>query len=161
MNPFSKRHMFIATDLMTKIPPKLNSTAHPVRGVQIYWGPNSWIPSSIRTDTRYSAGLADVKLSPFNDITLFDTNLHKYRPQSFSYTVVSLASYITSMLTFAHHSCFTHIYNNCTFSLYHLTWEFKNHLSSLSLCFTPFSESKKSDYFWPNLTMILLAIYYI
>ena len=51
--------------------------------------PISWIPSTTRTETQgWGASLTDAMLSPFNDITLFDTKsyklkcpLHKYRPQ--------------------------------------------------------------------------------
>ena len=40
--------------------------------------------------------------------------------------LVSLASYVyTSILTFAHFSRFTHIYNNNTSTHYHLAWEFE------------------------------------
>ena len=31
----------------------------------------------------------------------------------------------TSILAFAYFSCYTHIYNNNTFTLYHLAWEFE------------------------------------
>ena len=50
--------------------------------------------------------------------------------------LVSLASYMTSVLTFTHFSNFTHIYNNYMFSLYHLTWESKKPciISSIMLC---------------------------
>ena len=39
--------------------------------------------------------------------------------------LVSLASHILNVLTFAHFSCFRHIYNNNTSTLYHLAWEFE------------------------------------
>ena len=53
----------------------------------------------------------------------------KCPPKTAMTLLVSLASYIVffSVLTFAHFSCFTHIYNNNTSTLYHhsfthLTW---------------------------------------
>ena len=45
------------------------------------------------------------------------------RPQWLSESHLNLI--YLSILTFAHFSCFTRIYNNHTFTLYHLTWELK------------------------------------
>ena len=52
------------------------------------------------------------------DITLFLSIDHN---DSLSLTCILY----TSILTFAHFSRFTHIYNNNTSTLYHLAWEFK------------------------------------
>ena len=63
------------------------------------------------------------------NITLFDTKNFNYSVRFTSidhndWTLHLTCILYTSILTFAHPSCFTHVYNN-TFSLYHFTWEFK------------------------------------
>ena len=73
----------------------------------------SWIPHTIKTDTQgCGAGLADTKLSPFIDITLFDTETPKTGVH------ISIDHNNSSIFTFTHFSRFTHISNNNTFSLY-------------------------------------------
>ena len=55
-----------------------------------------------------------------------------YRTNVSTYTVsidhndsLSLTCILYTSITFTHFSCFTHIYNNNSFSHYHFTWEFK------------------------------------
>ena len=48
------------------------------------------------------------------------------------------------VLPFAHFSCFTHIYNNNTFSLYHLPWELN---CSISFNVLHFIQSKICELF--------------
>ena len=87
-----------------------------------------------------SVGLADAKLSPFNDITLFDTKTLRTKVsasqvQTSMTLLVTLASYILASLCSCSAHTFARIYNNYTFSLENP----RNHLSSLSLCFASFS----------------------
>ena len=63
--------------------------------------------------------------------------------------LVSLASYIPSLLTFAHFSRFTHIYNNNTSTLYHLAWEFEKPFI-ISFITLPFIQPKINELFLLN-----------
>ena len=70
----------------------------------------SWIPCTTRSDTQgCSVGLADAKLCPFNDITLFDTKTLRTKVsasqvQTSMTLLVTLASYILASLC----SCSSH-----------------------------------------------------
>ena len=69
--------------------------------------------------------------------------------------LVSLASYILAILTFAH---LTHIYNNNTVSLYHLTWEFYKLfiISFIMLCFIQLKINEVVKYFILQIVFLVL-----
>ena len=102
----------------------------------------SWIPYTTKTDTQgYRAGLADAMLSHLMTSHIL---IQKLTNQSVCFIRIrhnnspSLTCILyTSILTFTHFSRFKHIYNNYTFSLYHITYEFKKPfiISFIMLCF--------------------------
>ena len=91
----------------------------------------AFLPCTTRTDTQgCSAGLADALhlLTSNSLIQKLKTQsvrfiYYTYRPQWLSQSRLNLI--YLSILTLAHFSCFTRIYNNHTFTLYHITWELK------------------------------------
>ena len=83
----------------------------------------SWIPYTTKTDTQgYRAGLADAMLSHLMKSHIV---IQKLTNQSVCFIRSLTCILYTSILTFTHFSRFKHIYNNYTFSLYHITYEFK------------------------------------
>ena len=114
----------------------------------------SWIPYTTKTDTQgYRAGLADAMLSHLMTSHIL---IQKLTNQSVCFIRIhhnnspSLTCILyTSILTFTHFSCFKHIYNNYTFTVYHLAWEFKKPfiISFIMLCFIQLKINELLCYF--------------